>query len=58
MESTVLTKYNKRKIITKVKVQGQKVTHKNHVKYLGFCLDRGLTFDKHITDRVAKSQEC
>lgn len=42
-------------IIEELNVQGQKITHGDNVIYLGFWLDWGLTYDKHVSNRMAKA---
>lgn len=51
----LITKRRSRGVHIPLNIQGQQVDTRNSMKYLGFQLDRGLTFDRHIKDRVAKS---
>lgn len=51
----MLTKRRTEGIITELGIKGQRVETKVAVKYLRIYLDTGLTFRKHIQDRIVKA---
>lgn len=55
-ESLLLIKRNTMKIYNKIKVGNNTIEIKKKIKYLGFVLDKGLTIQRHIEDRVSKAR--